>query len=159
MPFSALVQHPDFRLATSGSLVLAHFTGPLSSAALEEVEARLVAVVRRFRHASLALALEGQETRVGPAEREQLTAMLKRLEPHLSGQATAVLLRGAAGAVLRTSLSGMHWLMRSRAPMKVFDEVGAAVQWLGTLPGQPPAIAQAADAARSFVVGPQARAA
>lgn len=84
--------------------------------------------------------------------RSRSTELLKRVEPFLEANAMVFDVRGMTGAIIRTFVSGVFLLARSRVPSKVCDDPVEGAAWLRDVDPAPPGFAENFDAFRDTVL-------
>ena len=95
---------------------------------IRDDEGTMTSVVVTRGSFSFMLDAEGRQAGV------DLTA---RCEPFNRGQAMIIDVIGFKGSLLRSMLAGVNLVARSKAPQKVFSQVGPAARWLCELEAQP----------------------
>jgi hypothetical protein len=127
---------------SAASAVLVHYTDAPTE---EDVRALAVAygkVVAANGQLSLLVVIDAPEPKVGPGVREQLGEVLKRLDKDMRGVATVIRTPGLKGTMVRTFLTGLNMITRTRSPTKVFSSVDEGAAWLSPVSGQPNAVAE-----------------
>jgi len=84
---------------------------------------------------SFMCVVEGKAEPPDEAERKASAAMITSLGADLFGVACVVESQGFRAAITRTVLSGVLFLVRSPAPIKLFDNVPVAAHWLSRCAG------------------------
>lgn len=84
--------------------------------------------------------------------RSRSTELLKRVEPFLKANVMVFDVRGMTGAIIRTFVSGVFLLARSRVDNKVCDDPVEGAEWLRDVEDPPPGLADNFDAFRDTVL-------
>ncbi|MGH1343659.1 MAG: hypothetical protein ACRBN8_19025 [Nannocystales bacterium] len=84
--------------------------------------------------------------------RQRSTELLKRVDPFLRANVMVFDMRGMAGAIIRTFVSGVFLLTRTRVPNNVCDDPVEGAQWLRDVDPPPPGLAENFDAFRDTVL-------
>ncbi len=141
MPFRP---HPtksqEIRVHSSGSLIVVEYVSTGTVASLDELLAIELAHAKTHGRISLLQVVTGAMGKVDDATKKKAAEMTTALESVAVGSAVVIPGNTAGAMILRTVVSGINLLSRSRTPTKTMGSVAEALAWLCSLKDQDPAL-------------------
>ncbi len=143
MAIDVISENARRRYVAAHSIFVQHFLAPPNAFDVAVLDAALSTGIAKYGSLSLISVVDWGD-RTLEAETRRLTFdLLKRHDADLLGFAAVIDAPGLRGAIARTVAAGRTLVLRAQAPHKVLSAVSDALQWLSTLPGQPPEFTRA----------------